>query len=162
MNKLPRPTQPEELLDLKAATRRDLSLARANAFALITRVDAPVLSKYGSPSELGHFMPIDVLVDLIRDTGSHDVLSIIAGLVGMKLVPMDGDEGDELTYDDAARMIKESGEAGPAVLAAADPAKRDCLDTIGTARREIQEGIAAKHVVYRKLALRERRLRKAS
>lgn len=163
MEKLPRPTQPEELLDIKAATRRDLSLARAKAFAMITRVDAPALSKYGSPSELGHFMPVDIMVDLIRDTGSLDLLSTIAGLVGMKLVPIDGDDGcDKVSLGDVGEMMRESGEANSAVLSVVEGEGANCVKSIGRARQELRESMEAKRRVYSKLALRERRIRSAA
>lgn len=162
MDKLPRPTQPEELLDIKAATRRDLALARPSAFALITRVDAPALSKYGSPTEQGHFMPVDVMVDLMRDTGSCDLLSTIAALVGMKLVPIDDDGGDDVGFAEVGDMLRESGEANSAVLSVLDNGGSSCVTRIGKARQELREAMDAKQRVYRKLAARERRLRKAA
>jgi hypothetical protein len=68
--KLPRKITETERLDLKAATRAALEMARPTKFALVTRVDAPALSNYGAPSEPEKFMPIDVVVDLCRDIGS--------------------------------------------------------------------------------------------
>lgn len=162
MDKLPRPTQPEELLDIKAATRRDLMRARPNAFALITRVKAPALTMYGSPAEMGHFMPVDIMIDLARDTGSCDLLATLAALVGMKLVPIEGDGGGEsVSLSDVGEMMRESGEANASVLRVIDGDGDRCVKTIAEARREIWESMEAKRVVLAKLTARERQLRRA-
>lgn len=86
-----RPTTPKWRRGLKAVVRRLLELAGGvTSFEHVTRVKAPALSKYGSPDDETH-MPLDVAMDLMRDTGSNGILSYMAAELGYKLVALEAD-----------------------------------------------------------------------
>ena len=160
MDKLPRHTTDEDRAELKAATRHSLRVAKANAFAHVTRVDEAQLSKYGS---LGHgesFMPVDVLADLQGEFGAgiaSPLLEALARQAGFKLVPLDDDggTGEALDVDDVSSQIKESSEANIAALRAVGST---CLHTVREAKREASEAIERQARNYRKLAAHEGRL----
>jgi len=153
--KLPRPSSPEDRLELKAATRRALSLARVTAFAMVTRVDAPALSKYAAPQEDGHFMPIDVLLDLERDIGSPVILETLAALQGYRLVPVHEPQGGEDQFlggiTDIADITREGGDVVQSLAAAMRDGKIDGAEK-RTVRMEIAENIAVLHRLDRKIA----------
>jgi hypothetical protein len=158
--KLPRLISTEEINELKSATRRDLRLAIATSFALITRPDESQLSDYGRTADPST-MPIDVLVDLVRDTGSYDLVDTLCRLLNGKFVPdTDGTEPD-IAFEDVGNMMREGGEANSAVLSVLHDGGADCVTRIGKARQEVREAMNANRRVYQKLAAREIQLRKA-
>lgn len=85
-----RPTTEQERQALKAAVRRLLPMAGGvSAFEKMTRVNASALSRYGAPDEAINHMPIDVAMDLMLDTGSNGIVSVMAARLGYKLVALD-------------------------------------------------------------------------
>ena len=160
MDKLHRPTTEDERAEIKAATSHTLAIVSGKRFSLVTRVQAPALSCYGSMSEPQDFMPVDVLADLQKEFGrgiASPLLETLAGIAGFKLVPLDdGDEMQALGFEDVGTMMREGGEASASALrAASSPAD---LAAIRDARKEIGESIAVKAAAVRKLAQQERRL----
>lgn len=84
-----RPTNEQQRRQMKAVVRRLLELAGGvTSFEHVTRVKAPALSKYASADDETH-MPLDVAMDLMMDTGSNGILSIMAAQLGLKLVALD-------------------------------------------------------------------------
>jgi hypothetical protein len=160
MDKLPRPTTEDERAEIKAATRHSLSIVSGKRFSLVTRVQAPALSNYGSISEPKDFMPVDVLADLQKEFGrgiASPLLEALASIAGFKLVPLDdGDDDDVLGFEDVGTMLKEGGEASASALKVASSPTN--LAAIRDARKEIGESIAVKAAAARKLAQQERRL----
>lgn len=103
-----RPTTGRFLRGLKAIVRRTLEMAGGvTSFEHVTRVKASVLSKYGSPDDEKH-MPIDIMVDLLLDTGSNGILSYIAAELGYKLVALDAQHFNGTLPDisDVAKVIQ--------------------------------------------------------
>ena len=86
-----RPTSPQDRRGLKAVTRRQLEMAGGvTSFEHVTRVKAPQLSKYGSLDD-DAFMPIDVVFDLMLDTGSNAILSFMLAKAGYKIIALEAD-----------------------------------------------------------------------
>jgi hypothetical protein len=148
--KLPRKIAPDELNDLKAVTRQALDIARPSKFALVTRVEAAVLSKYGSPAETDKFMGIDVAVELCRDIGAPLVVEEMARLLGYRLEPLAAGDAGAVDAGDLADVHRETAEVVQ-TLARALP---DGIDTAERRdlRREISQGITALHRLDRKVA----------
>lgn len=148
MDKLPRKSTDAERLELKAATRRALDLAgKANAFALVTRVEAPALSKYGSPAEPGAFMPIDVMLDLARDVGAPVILEELAAILGYRLVPLDdAGQGEPVTLADIAAAAREAGDVTQTAMTALADGEID-----GHERRELRQQIGENITVLRNI-----------
>jgi len=160
MDKLPRHATEEDRAELKAATRHSLRVAKATAFAQVTRVDEAQLSKYGSLAHGESFMPVDVLADLQGEFGrgvASPLLEALARQAGFRLVPLedDGGEGESLGVDDVTSQIKESSEANIAALRAVNST---CLHTVRDAKREAAEAIEQQSRNYRKLVAHETRL----
>lgn len=150
MQKLPRPSSETERMELKAGTRRALSLAgRANGFSLVTRVEPPVLSKYGSPSEEASFMPVDVVLDLEREIGLPLITEMLAAMQGFRLVPLDPQRGAQVGVEDLADVARETGDVVQK-LAGALPGGIDAAET-RELRKEIAEGVRALRRLDRKL-----------
>jgi len=85
-----RPTTAADRRRIKAATRRLADLAGGVSSAEhVTRVKAPALSKFGSPSD-PQFMPADVILDLEADIGSPVLTAALAGMQGYQLVSTAG------------------------------------------------------------------------
>lgn len=85
---------------LKAAIREQVSLSGGpEAAARICRIGAARLSGYGSLSEPDRYMPVDVAVDLARESGSAPVLDVMAALLGCVLIPVRGAGKDPLDRD---------------------------------------------------------------
>lgn len=147
MSKLPRPSTERERLELKDATRRSLSLlGKLASFAAVTRVEVPVLSKYGSPSETTAFMPIDVALDLARDTGSLLIVETLAAMLGYRLVPLDGAPAEKIGIEDLGALMREGNDVEQKLTDALadgviDPAER----------RELRQEIAENVLVLRRL-----------
>lgn len=168
MQKLPRRSSEDDRADLKAATRNALRQVSAKSFALMTRIDEPALSKYGSLSEPASFMPADVIVDLQHEFGvgmvPSPVLAELARICGFQLLPLDVD-GDAGTGSvdlmaDLAAMQREGSESVSATLAAA--INSTCASTLTAARKEIREGVSAFVRADRSIGRRQRQLRSAS
>jgi hypothetical protein len=113
--KLPRKISEEERNDLKAVTRHTLDIARPTKFELVTRVKAPALTNYGSASEPDSFMPIDIAVEICRDTGLPMIIEEMARLCGFRLVPLDPEEAGAIDIDDVTDAHKETSEAVTAI-----------------------------------------------
>lgn len=148
--KAPRKTTPDECNDLKAVARHALSIARPTKFALVTRVDAAQLSKYGSAAHPDSHMPIDVAVDLCRDIGAPLIVEEMARLLGYRLVPVEMDEAGEVGPQDLAEVHRETSEVVQ-TLATALPDRIDGSERRAL-RKEISEGITALHRLDRKVA----------
>lgn len=106
-----RPSTEQQRRQLKATVRRLLELAGGvTSFEHVTRVKAPALSKYGSPDDAAAHMPVDVALDLMMDTGSTGILAIMAGMLGYKLVALDGTgQGAPLPdMRDAAELVQDN------------------------------------------------------
>lgn len=126
-------------------------MARVTAFAMVTRVDASALSKYAAPQEDGHFMPIDVLLDLERDIGSPVILETLAALQGYRLVPMHEPQGGSVTISDIADITREGGDVVQSLAEAMRDGKIDGAEK-RSVRMEIAENIAVLHRLDRKIA----------
>lgn len=149
--KLPRPTSEQDRLDLKAATRRALELARPTKFAPVTRVDAAALSRYGAISEPEKFMPIDVVVDLCRDIGSPILVEEMARLLGYRLVPIEEPaEGGKVDLQDISDLSRENSD----VVVALAAGLKDGFDASHRreALRELSEERAMLHRIEHKVA----------
>ncbi len=121
MNDL-RPTTGHFRRGLKATVRRLLEMAGGvSSFEQVTRVKAPVLSKYGSPDDEKH-MPLDVAMDLMRDTGSNGILSFMAAELGYKLVALDAQHHDGClpSMSDVSRVISSSSSVVEKYVQAAE------------------------------------------
>jgi hypothetical protein len=152
--KLPRKITETERLDLKAATRAALEMARPTKFALVTRVDAPALSNYGAPSEPDKFMPIDVVVDLCRDIGSPAIVEEMARMLGFRLTPLqaEADGGEAVGVSDLAAVSKGANDVlGTIAAGLADDGRLDGSEK-RQVRKEIAENIATLHKLDRKIA----------
>lgn len=160
MEKLPRNTTDEERYALKTATRHSLKLVVGQKFSLVTRVQAPALSEYGSIAQPKDFMPVDIVLDLQREMPEgvpSPLLTELAALSGFKLVPHDSPgDGDELDIDDVDQMMREGGEANVSALRAAS--SPTCLAAVRAAKKEISDDVSVRKVALRKLAGQERRL----
>lgn len=101
-----RPTTEQDRQALKAAVRRLLPMAGGvSAFEKVTRVNASALSRYGAPDEAINHMPIDVAMDLMIDTRSNGILSIMAAQLGYKLVSL-GNQNFGNTLPDIGDMSR--------------------------------------------------------
>lgn len=75
---------------LKTATRRLIRAAGGvESAAMATRVGKSALSDYQNPAMVDHFMPIDVVVDLERDTGADHVTQALCRVAGGFFVQAD-------------------------------------------------------------------------
>lgn len=120
-----RPTNGRFLRGLKAAVRRTIEMAGGvSSFEHVTRVKAPVLSKYGSPDD-EKYIPVDVLMDLLLDTRNHAVLSYMAAELGFKLVPLDVEpKGADLPgMEEVAGVFRNSSELIDAIILAVSDGK---------------------------------------
>ena len=101
-----RPTTEQDRQALKAAVRRLLPMAGGvSAFEKVTRVNASALSRYGAPDEAINHMPIDVAMDLMIDTQSNGIVSIMAAQLGYKLVSL-GNQNFGNTLPDIGDMSR--------------------------------------------------------
>ncbi|UCA44329.1 MULTISPECIES: phage regulatory CII family protein [unclassified Pseudochrobactrum] len=101
-----RPTTEQDRQALKAAVRRLLPMAGGvSAFEKVTRVNASALSRYGAPDEAINHMPIDVAMDLMLDTRSNGIVSIMAAQLGYKLVSL-GNQNFGNTLPDIGDMSR--------------------------------------------------------
>ena len=101
-----RPTTEHDRQALKAAVRRLLPMAGGvSAFEKVTRVNASTLSRYGAPDEAISHMPIDVAMDLMLDTRSNGIMSIMAAQLGYKLVSL-GNQNFGNTLPDIGDMSR--------------------------------------------------------
>lgn len=144
---------PDELDDLKALTRRILDIARPTKFALVTRVDAPMLSRYGAPSEPEKFMPIDIAIEVCRDLESPAIVEEMARMLGYRLVPLAEAEviGRNVGVADIAAVSKEANDVVGTIARGLADGKLDGAET-REARKEIAENIRTLHQLDRKLA----------
>lgn len=84
-----RPTSDKARAELKAAVRAQvLASGGQSSAADITRVSQQTLSRYGSINHPDEHAPIDVLLDLILDTGDAVVLRRLCQLAGGAFVPL--------------------------------------------------------------------------
>lgn len=88
----------DDLAALKTATRRLIRAAGGvESAASVSRVQKSSLSDYQNPALPDHFMPIDIVLELERDTGTHPVTQALARLA-------DSPPGDETRRVMAARI----------------------------------------------------------
>ena len=131
-----RPFTRADYLAIKSATRRACEDAGPlHQIAESTRVDAPILSRYGNPDE-SVFIPLDVAMDLDALSGGDRLLRAWATLRGYDLTRDDKGVAIECPMQDAAALLKEAGEA---VSALADVVKRPTPRTAAQAERELAE-----------------------
>lgn len=108
---IPRLASDADRRALKSATDTALEQARGgSAFEPFTRVKKAALSKYASPSEPEHFMPLDVALELDRRNGAPLLTATLAGMLGYRLVPAAQAEEDDLCLADAQAVAKETGD----------------------------------------------------
>jgi hypothetical protein len=133
---------PEELAEIKAATRDSILAVGQKGFARRTRVLPPALSSYGSISE-PEYMPVDVLIDLQRaypEGMASVLLETIADLAGFRLVPKEQGDGEPpFGIEDIDELSKENGEAERAALALVHPEGRTNLAMVRAAEKELIE-----------------------
>lgn len=137
-----RPSSDADRMQLKAAARRAVQLAGGVSSAEhITRVRAPALSKFQSPSD-EQFMPADVILDIERDIGSPVVTATLAAMQGYRLVRDDGAEGEGGVpgMAEMARLIKESADVTTALAEALEDGRIDRAEALGIAR-EVEENV---------------------
>lgn len=86
-----RPSSDADRLALKAAFRAQMrACGGQEAAADVTRVGQPALSRYGAASHPNEHAPLDILLDLVRDTGNPVVLQRLCRLAGGAYVPLSG------------------------------------------------------------------------
>lgn len=84
-----RPTSDQARAALKAAVRVQVrACAGQEAAASVTRVSQQTLSRYGSINHPDEHAPIDVVLDLVLDTGNAAVLQRLCQLAGGAYVPL--------------------------------------------------------------------------
>lgn len=115
MNTDARQLPARDYLALKAATR-DLTdtaggVTRAGN---ISRVGAPLLSRYGSPQE-STFAPIDVIADLEAEVGDPVVTRELASLSGFDLVARPAPGASLPLTERFVKMLKENGDVEQAI-----------------------------------------------
>lgn len=146
-----RPTTEQQRRQLKAVVRRLLDIAGGvTSFENATRVKAPALSKYASPDDEMH-MPLDVAMDLMMDTGSNGILSIMAAQLGMKLVALDADgKGASLPdVSDISGLVRDNSN----VITALTTAMADGVITPAEERQissEIEKNVQELREIQRK------------
>ena len=146
----------KQALTLKAATRRTVDMAGGgDAFQHVTRVKAGNLSKYGSNGEenLDKFMPIDVAVEADLEANSPIIVSVMAEMLGYKLVPLAG--GGEaadcgLALADVLKIANEMGDVIRATTAALADGNVDAAER-KEITREIDQAMQALKAVMRKV-----------
>ena len=148
-----RPTTEQDRQALKAAVRRLLPMAGGvSAFEKVTRVNASALSRYGAPDEAINHMPIDVAMDLMIDTRSNGIVSIMAAQLGYKLVSL-GNQNFGNTLPDIGDMSRLSKSVSDVMQeyaqAIADgsitPREKQQIDT------EIEEAVQMLRAFQRKI-----------
>lgn len=100
---------------LKAATGLFIKGAFGNQAlaAANTRVEQTTLSDYANttnPAKAEHFMPIDVMLDLMRASGDTSLLKHIADQVDCLLVPLPKGAAGGMLADRTGRSAKEFGD----------------------------------------------------
>lgn len=154
---LRRPTSADDREDLKMRVRAALRAVRANAFALVTRGEEGTLSRYGSDTFPDTHMPIDVLADLEREHmdkfgAPSPVLSQLAALIGMKLVPAgEGDGAASVGLGDILDVSREGADVVQSLGRALADGRVDGRER-DEVRGEIAQNIVALQVLDRKLA----------
>jgi hypothetical protein len=153
---LPRLSTEKERNQIKARTHQLFELAGGvEFFAPVTAVKKAALSKYASLGEPDKFIRADVIIELDRQIGAPMMVSMLAGMLGYKLVPMDDGCENAIGHLDIATLAKEAGEAVTAVAIAAssqDASGKLCPAATRSARKEISEAKAALHKIDRKLS----------
>ena len=141
---LPRLTTDDERNQIKTRTQQLIRLAGGpEFFAPVTGVKKAQLSKYGSLSEPDHFIHADVIVELDRQIGAPMMVSMLAAMLGYRLVPIEEGEPDELTTADLADVATETS---------------DVVRSLSTAMRNGPMGSAARREVRREIAEAKRSL----
>lgn len=103
----------EVYVELKSTTRRWVleTFGTQTSAAACTRVEQSAISDYGStaPDNAEKFMPVDVLLDLVKAGGSMPLLKVIADRCNCLLVPIPpGTAGDVAMR--TGRSAKEFGD----------------------------------------------------
>ncbi|HWV44088.1 phage regulatory CII family protein [Pseudorhodoplanes sp.] len=104
-----RPFSRADYLAIKSATRRACEAAGPlSEIASHTRVDAPILSRYGNPEE-SVFIPLDVAMDLDALSGGARILKAYAAALGYELVRAERGKATEDLYQHVGDIGKASG-----------------------------------------------------
>lgn len=106
---------------LKATTRGFIAagFGKQHVAAEFTRVEQQTISDYGStnPRHAETFMPVDVLLDLIKASGNNSLLKYLADQSGCLLVPLpQGGMGE--VEKRTARTAEEFGQVIAGVMSA--------------------------------------------
>lgn len=107
---LGRKTTQTLLMRIKAATRRlyDACGGQESA-AMVTRVNQQALSRYGSVNEGGAYIPVDVALDLMLDSGDVGLLKVMADAAGYHLVEKERSARADNVINLVAAFSKGSG-----------------------------------------------------
>jgi hypothetical protein len=111
----PRTFAAEIYTGLKSATALFIKRAFGNQAlaAANTRVEQTTLSDYANttnPAKAEHFMPVDILIDLIRASGDTGLLKHIAEQVDCLLVPLPQGVAGGALAERTGRSAKEFGD----------------------------------------------------
>lgn len=118
-----RPFTRADYLAIKSATRRACEDAGPlHQIAESTRVDAPILSRYGNPDE-AVFIPLDVAMDLDALSGGARILKAYAAALGYDLVLNEKGVRVECTLRHIGEVGKASGNLHAAMCDAAADGK---------------------------------------
>lgn len=144
--KLDRLTNQSDRLALKAATRRQCAASgRLEAAAMVTRVTYQTLHRYGDPQHEDQFIPLDVVVDLTRDSGQSDILAEAADQCGYVLVPKSTQDTAETLLSLVGAISRESGDVVGDVAVAISDGTLDEAEraAIGEGIRRAMEALCA-------------------
>lgn len=129
---------------LKATTRAfvEASFGTQQLAAAATRVEQPDISDYGntlSPAKADRFMPIDVLLDLVKASGDTRLLKFMAQQADCLLVPLPRAIGSSAVTERSGRSAHEFGEVMAGVFGALANDGRITPDEAGPILNDIRE-----------------------
>ncbi len=144
---MPEQLRPQDVI-LKRATRRQIEASGGvEAAQEATRVNKASLGHYQNPLMPDLFMPIDVAVDLTKDSGQIFILQALAQLAGgvfirtahdaahpafsAQLAELGRDVG--LVFEDAAKLMAATGQKQEALIDDALAALRETLSATAAA-----------------------------
>lgn len=139
--KLARPTNEDDRLALKAAARRQTKASGGQeAASAITRVQHQTISRYGNPEHDQDHMPVDVVVDLTRDSGEPFLIREMARQCGFGVHRIEAKTSIETIFRGVHDIAKETAEVHCALI---DVLKDGHLDDIDNALKEIEDALEA-------------------
>jgi hypothetical protein len=105
---------------LKAATKSFIRQAFGvqKLAAASTRVGQQAIADYGNAALGDSFMPIDVLVDLVTESGDTSLLRVIADMAGCLLVPLPEGRADDAVDTHTIRTAKDYADLVAAIMSA--------------------------------------------